>query len=53
MVWTRRAAIQSAAVSVHWSAQLRAKVAASTAAEVQRERGRVACDPREPIDLED
>lgn len=46
-------AIQSAAVSVHWSAQLRAKVAASTAAEVQRERGRVACDPREPIDLED
>lgn len=44
---------QRAAISAHWSAQLRAKVAASTAAEVQRERGRIACDPREPLDLED
>jgi hypothetical protein len=43
---------QRAAVSAHWSAQLRAKLAASAAAEVQRERGRVACDPREPLDLE-
>jgi hypothetical protein len=43
---------QRAAVSAHWSAQLRAKIAASAAAEVQRERGRVACDPREPLDLE-
>lgn len=46
-------AIQRAAISGHWSAQLRAKVAASAAAEVQRDRGRVACDPRDPIDLED
>lgn len=44
---------QREAISAHWSAQLRAKVAASAAAEVQRDRGRVACDPRDPIDLED
>lgn len=48
-----RTPAQRAAISAHWSAQLRAKVAASTAAEVQRERGRIACDPREPLDLED
>lgn len=48
-----RTPAQHAAISAHWSAQLRAKVAASTAAEVQRERGRIACDPREPLDLED
>lgn len=44
---------QREAISGHWSAQLRAKIAASAAAEVQRDRGRVACDPRDPIDLED
>jgi hypothetical protein len=48
-----RTATQRAAVSAHWSAQLRAKIAASAAAEVQRERGRISCDPRETIDLED
>lgn len=42
--------IQREAISAHWSAHLRAKIAASTAAEVQRDRGRVACDP---LDLED
>lgn len=44
---------QRAAVSAHWSAELRAKVAASTAVEVQSNRRRISCDPREAIDLED
>lgn len=39
--------VQRAAVSAHWSAELRAKVSASTAAAVQRERNLVT------IDLED
>ncbi len=44
---------QRAAVSAHWSAELRAKVAASAAAALQSERHRITCDPRDPIDLED
>lgn len=35
---------QRAAVSAHWSAQLRAKVAASDVAEAERERNRVVVD---------
>lgn len=44
---------QRAAVSAHWSAELRAKVAAGQAAALQSERHRITCDPRDPIDLED
>lgn len=35
---------QRAAISAHWSAQLRAKVAASKAADAERERNRVLVD---------
>jgi hypothetical protein len=38
---------QRAAVSAHWSAQLRAKVAASKAADAERERNRVTVDMEE------
>ncbi len=53
-VWKAKAMTfdQRAAVSAHWSAQLRARIAASKSAEVQRERDRITCDPRDTLDLE-
>lgn len=49
--WTRPRMTpnQRAAVSAHWSAQLRAKVSASKAADIERERNQVLM----PLDAED
>ncbi len=45
----KRTPLQLAAISAHWSAQLHAKVAASKAADIERERSRVQM----PLDAED